>query len=219
MNDTEINPIHLREDFRERYGRYLRTALPVSDRFPKLKEAVRSGLNQQERIVKGPSLETLPDFEKGTSLRDLVKEGLLHEGFLNLSGPLLDRPLHSHQEAAFRRILVEGHNVVVATGTGSGKTECFLVPLIHSLLKDHDEGNLGLGVRAVIVYPMNALANDQLYHRIAPWLCGPFKEFGITFGRFTGQTPPGKSRNELAPEILGRPFFKKELGWQDVPGD
>ena len=51
---------------------------------------------------------------------------------------------------------------MVATGTASGKTECFLYPILFELYRQHLAGELGqTGVRAMILYPMNALANDQ----------------------------------------------------------
>ena len=65
---------------------------------------------------------------------------------------------------------------------------------------------------------MNALANDQLYHRLAPLLCGDLADFGITFGRYTGQTPPGLSRRKIQEVILSMSFFREKLGWErEVP--
>ncbi len=56
----------------------------------------------------------------------------------------------------------KGRNVVVATGTGSGKTEAFLIPILNHLFLEDEKGTLGPGVRALLLYPMNALANDRL---------------------------------------------------------
>ena len=56
----------------------------------------------------------------------------------------------------------------MSTGTGSGKTECFLYPLLDTLLKETEPQRREPGVRALLVYPLNALANDQLYKRIVP---------------------------------------------------
>ena len=67
----------------------------------------------------------------------------------------------SHQEQAIRKAAA-GRNLVVATGTGSGKTESFLLPMLSALTAEHAAGTLGPGVRALLLYPMNALANDQL---------------------------------------------------------
>ena len=217
--DNEIDPIRLREDLRERLAKYFQTAIPVSPRFPKLKKQSIDSLMAPDKIIKGPFLEALPDFRKGVSIRNLIEERILHEGFESLTPEILDRPLHSHQEETFRRVS-KGENVVVATGTGSGKTECFLFPLIDSLLREASAGSLNPGVRAILVYPMNALANDQLYHRLAPLLCGDLADFGITFGRYTGQTPPGLSRRKIQEVILSMSFFREKLGWErEVPSN
>lgn len=91
---------------------------------------------------------------------------------------------YSHQSRALELTTLKNRNVVVATGTGSGKTESFLLPIINSLLNEADQNELNPGVRAIIVYPMNALAADQL-GRIRQTL-ELFPE--ITFGRFVGPT-------------------------------
>ena len=72
-------------------------------------------------------------------------------------GPIAERP-YRHQSDACRRIL-EGKPTVVATGTGSGKTEAFLMPIVDHCLREHREGEDS--VKAILIYPMNALANDQ----------------------------------------------------------
>ena len=74
--------------------------------------------------------------------------------------PFPDIPLgfvpYRHQRTAFER-LGDGRSTVIATGTGSGKTECFLYPVL-----DHCRRQSGNpGVKAILVYPMNALASDQ----------------------------------------------------------
>jgi len=95
------------------------------------------------------------------------------------------RPLYAHQEEALRKA-ARKRNLVIATGTGSGKTECYLLPIIDTLLREDDAGTLSRpGVRAMLLYPMNALANDQM-QRIRG-LLEPFHK--ITFGRYIGATP------------------------------
>src|ERR1700751_5537077 len=73
-----------------------------------------------------------------------------------------DRALYSHQERAVQRVAA-GRNILVATGTGSGKTECFLYPILLNLYREFEQGTLTArpGVRALVLYPMNALAFDQ----------------------------------------------------------
>jgi ATP-dependent helicase YprA (DUF1998 family) len=63
----------------------------------------------------------------------------------------------AHQEEAIRSILA-GHSTVIATGTGSGKTEAFMIPVLHLCLRGSLQGKKG--VKAVLVYPRNALVGD-----------------------------------------------------------
>ena len=207
---NEIDPIQLHVDLEERVGRYLLTALPISARFPRLRAEARGLLGEKNRLVRGPFVEAMADFPKGRSLAELVANGLLHPGFERLRAVEFERPLHQHQEAALDRILRERQNTVVATGTGSGKTECFLYPLIDRLLKAGVRGCPG--VRAILVYPLNALANDQLYRRLVPLLVGALGDHGITVGRFTGQTDPRKSRAESEQAYLQDPYFRDMFG-------
>jgi hypothetical protein len=203
----EIDPLSLQDELQQRIKRYLLTALPINRRFPKLRAQAEKLISTPEMVIKGPFLEAIPDFPKGRSLRQLVEEGILHEGFSCLGPPVYERPLHRHQEQAIRDVVTDKKNVVVATGTGSGKTECFLFPLIDSLLKAELSGKPG--IRAIIVYPLNALANDQLYQRLAPILAGKLADYGLTVGRYTGQTKPGVSRDQIAAQLLASDFIKQ----------
>lgn len=74
--------------------------------------------------------------------------------------------------------------MIVTTGTGSGKTECFIIPIINHLLREAEEGTLSSGVRAILIYPMNALANDQMKR-----LRNLLKSYPeITFGVYNSST-------------------------------
>ncbi len=206
----EIDPIRLHEDLKERVRRYLLTSLPISDRFPVLRAEAEKALSAQDKLVKGPFVEAMPDFPKGKSLKDHVGSGLLHEGFSQLRSVEFERKLHKHQDDAIKAIVGGQQNVVVATGTGSGKTECFLYPIIDHLLKAKVKGRAG--VRAMLVYPLNALANDQLYHRLVPTLVCSLQEYGITVGRYTGQTNPSWEREQFIETYLQDKFFKDLFG-------
>ena len=157
MSDT--NPISFSQDLKRVLARYIATTLPISRRYSKLGREFRL-LLEQEQLVQGPYVEALPDFEKGKPLAGLLKKagGFLHDGLGLL--PTANRPLHLHQEKALRHAIVDQESFLTATGTGSGKTETFLYPIAHDLLSDPDPKRPG--VRALLVYPMNALANDQL---------------------------------------------------------
>ena len=130
----------------------------------------------------GPYLEVTDAFESGKTVREMMNAGNLPANYDRL-GFHLDRPLYKHQVDALFQISY-GRNAVVSTGTGSGKTESFLFPITKHLVEEANSGTLGRGVRAMLIYPMNALANDQV-ERLRELLAN-FPE--ITFGCYTGQT-------------------------------
>jgi ATP-dependent helicase YprA (DUF1998 family) len=112
---------------------------------------------------------------------------------------LWTRGLFKHQWDAFGRAVYKKHNIVVATGTGSGKTECFQLPVLYRLLTEPQNIRTSRGVRALLVYPLNALVEDQSarLRRLLFWINLQFHERRgqsatsqqITFGRYTGDTP------------------------------
>jgi len=207
MSDT--NPIAFAQDLKSVLARYIATTLPISRRYTKLAREFRDLLGR-EQLVQGPFVEALPDFEKGMSLTQLLQSagGFLHDGLGKL--PTAARPLHLHQEKALRHAVLDQESFLTATGTGSGKTETFLYPIAHELLSDPEPERPG--VRALLVYPMNALANDQLYYRVAPLFARYLQEYGITFGRYTGQVKAGAKRDEEEARIWNNPKLMEALG-------
>ena len=206
---SETNPIAFADGLRAVLERYIATTLPISRRYPELASEFRKLLNQ-EKLVQGPYVEALPDFEKGQPLSKLLKSagGFLHDGLSQL--PTADRKLHLHQEEALRRAVVDRESFLTTTGTGSGKTETFLFPIAHDLLSDPDPSRPG--VRALLVYPMNALANDQLYYRVAPIFARYLKQYGITFGRYTGQVKASTKRDDEEFRLWNNPKLMEVLG-------
>ena len=188
-----LDPLRTTDSIKQAYLRYLTTTFPLSD--AALAEQFRQQLGEEDHFVKGPFLETTPPFQTGHSLNDLIDEGVLAGSFQEIQseGLPLDRSLYVHQEQAIRKITTNRRHLVVATGTGSGKTESFLVPILNYLLRQKEEtGRLTPGVRALLLYPMNALANDQLKRlRVLLEHCPD-----ITFGRYTGETKRGKREAE-----------------------
>lgn len=195
-------------------ARFVSTSSPINEiRAPHLAAALRQRIGQLN-FVKGPYVETLPDFEKGKSIAGLFADGVLAPGWSaiaeNAPG-IWTRPLHAHQEQAILR----DENYLVATGTGSGKTESFLYPLINSILKQGDLSRPG--VRAILIYPLNALANDQL-GRNAQLLFRDLGDPGITLGRYTGQVKARASRAEEETRLRSSPSFVEAFGEDaDVP--
>lgn len=178
-----LNPIETTRDIRERYIEYLNSLFFLRDR--ELSRQAEELLNESGKFVKGPFLEITPPFVKGESISDLINRGVLSKEYCKvLDDKILYRPLYLHQQRSIENIVVEGRNIVVATGTGSGKTECFLIPILDYLMKQKEQGQLTSGVRAILIYPMNALANDQLARLRSILKDYPY----ITFGRYTGET-------------------------------
>src|SRR5262245_7460904 len=99
---NEKNPINLGIEIENTVRRYLKASLPVSNRFPNLREALHQALGQRELLLKGPYVETLPDFVKGPSLESLATgtAPLLHSDFAKLGENEFRRPLHEHQATA-----------------------------------------------------------------------------------------------------------------------
>ena len=92
---SEHNPLVLYGNLRDTLRRYIATTLPISRRYPALQQGFRDLLNHRE-LVQGPFLEALPDYEKGQSLRTLLRGhgGFMNDGLAGLPAHVLDRPLH-----------------------------------------------------------------------------------------------------------------------------
>lgn len=176
----QFNPITTARTVEAAYKDYLATTIHFEDN--ELQKQLRTILDTKNFLSKGPFLEATPPYVKGLTVRDLVEKGILNEKMLKLGGFDPDRQLYAHQVTAIKKARAK-KNYIVVTGTGSGKTECFLLPIINDILEEFDAGGHKPGVRAMILYPMNALANDQL-KRLRTLLKGT----DITFGRYTGDT-------------------------------
>lgn len=189
-----------------------------------------SELNKDGNISKGPYLDISDSFKTGKNIDALIREGEVSPLFAELEPDKaekdkevkLKRPLYLHQEEAIRKVN-QKHNLVVTTGTGSGKTECFILPIINHLLREKEQGTLDNGVRAILIYPMNALANDQM-KRLRDILA---KYPIITFGVYNSSTAytdddgirkygeifTDENGNHLKPlpnEIISRSTMQKE---------
>ncbi|GEM_PF-1775848 len=136
---------------------------------------------------------------------------------------LRDRVLYHHQVQAIERLCYDAdqfdvdRHTVVASGTGSGKTECFLIPSIDWILRHPTRTasgeTAGRGIRVLLVYPMNALVNDQirrLTQLVGYWPGRGDPPIPVTFARYTSETAntrrEGLEREPNAPsnQLLGR---------------
>ena len=185
-----LNPIVFTEKVVRSFLRYQLTAYPFADE--RLHRQMRTLLSLDETrrspLLRGPYVSLSRSFRRGAAVEQLVSEGILH-AHVRRRIPDEIRHVYGHQEEAIRAIHA-GRTTLVSTGTGSGKTECFLYPIVSRCLELKDDG-APPGICAVIVYPMNALAEDQL-GRLRGILAGT----GIPFGMYVGKTP--ERENEVA---------------------
>jgi ATP-dependent helicase YprA (DUF1998 family) len=172
-------------------------------------------------IFQVPYLESTPRYmarDRYEDLRDLPRAA--QDAFIRLSRrdqgrPVIFNPPYTHQSQAVREILGNGNNLMIMTGTGSGKTESFLLPILGKFAieaKDRPQQfRRHNAIRAMILYPMNALVNDQLGRlRLLfghPRVVAMFEEWSARparFARYTSRTPyagvrsPNKDSNRLS---------------------
>ena len=183
-----INPTQMAKHVTGRYLSYLQSTFQF--RNPEFRASFEQALKAGD-LARGPFLEITPGFAEGAPIPKMLGDLLgvrVDRGLVEALGG--ERRLYAHQDQAIR-LADSGANVVVATGTGSGKTEAFLIPILAHLYREHRAGTLGPGVRALLLYPLNALANDQLrrLNDIAKELEQSGSSFRFTFGRYVGETP------------------------------
>lgn len=164
-----------------------------------------------------PLVQINPNYQRKGTVQELVSEGLLHKACAEIlqvgKGEGNPQPLHlyAHQLQA----LAKGQNkqsYVVTTGTGSGKSLSFFIPVIDRILKAKDQEKTAR-TRAIVIYPMNALANSQL-EELDKFLFGyPEDQQPFTVARYTGQESKAE-RDVIAnnpPDILLTNFMMLEL--------
>lgn len=195
------------------YGDYVRSFLTVRDE--RIHETVKAEM-EGGFLWPDPLVQLNPSFEHGESLEDLVATDVLHSECLNIfrakeedgsAGPPFR--LHRHQVEGIRAARA-GDNYVLTTGTGSGKSLAYIVPIVDHVLR---QGS-GKGIQAIIVYPMNALANSQI-GELEKFLCRGYPQGRppVTFRRYTGQEKDEERREIIAnpPDILLTNYVMLEL--------
>lgn len=241
------DPIGSFETIKENFIRYVKTAFGT--KFEGVEKERYDLLNYDKVLYRKPWIEPLPDYiSSGKKINDLTAEDLgnaLNEaevetfkGLVN-TGLIGNFPLYSHQAEMLKQALL-GNNCIITSGTGSGKTESFLLPLFATLSKElsnwttpnqqstsinswwRENGGLPArqivntsnftlsndvrqrnhetrkaGVRALILYPMNALVEDQMSRlrkaldsdNTRNWLSENTNGNKIYFGRYNGSSP------------------------------
>src|SRR5437879_2587614 len=205
-------------DFRNRligdYASYIKSFIQIRD--PAINDYVQQKL-QEGVLWPEPLIQLNPLFARGESIDELVKQGVLHQEctkiFRKNKSEQDDRgrpfSLHRHQSEAIR-IAQSGASYVLTTGTGSGKSLAYIIPIVNHVLR-HGSGR---GIQAIVVYPMNALANSQLKELEKFLLLGySNKQRPVTFARYTGQESDEERQRIIAhpPDILLTNYVMLEL--------
>ena len=149
-----MNIFHTHRRIVAEYKRYLESFIHVQDEViaAYIQEALDAG-----RLFPDPLIQFNPSFAYGPSLAELVAEGLLHR---TLDDIFRGYSLYQHQVDALRLGSV-GKDFIVTSGTGSGKSLTYIGTIFDRILRAREDGSYRSGVKAVIVYPMNALINSQ----------------------------------------------------------
>ncbi len=208
-------------DFRDRlvdeYARFTRS-------FVKIRAAdIKAHVDAEyaaERFWPAPMVQLNPAFVAGGNIGQFVAEGLLHPecerifrfGKSTDGAPGTALMLHRHQEEAIR-IAKRRESYVLTTGTGSGKSLAYFIPIIDDVLRRRASGG-AKGISAIVVYPMNALCNSQLEELEKYLRLGYGKGAEpVRFARYTGQESTD-DRTALAanpPDILLTNYVMLEL--------
>lgn len=151
-----LNPIAVVHDVIDEYKSYLRTEFRARD--PKLRDALEKELDAAGFLAQEPFFQAHRPFKSGRTWKDLGLDPKLANVMEKRSG---SKTAFLHQSDAIGHLLSAAATpTVVTTGTGSGKSECFLLPVIQNAIEDATRFKRS-GLTATLVYPMNALANDQ----------------------------------------------------------
>ncbi len=216
---------------RDAYFRYYETPFGLAD--PRLQQERRELFDRDNGAYRMPLIELRPEYVNVPRplSESVVKCGAPVElGAFAAAGLIPPGVrLYTHQERALAAGLTRGRNMVITAGTGSGKTESFMLPVIASLLEESrnwqgtpatfrpwwrstgasfqsqraDEHERPQAVRTLILYPMNALVDDQLMRMrraldsdaARQWLNTNRRGHRFYFGRYTGATPVTGPRN------------------------
>ena len=231
------DPFETYELLCDAYIRYIQTIMGFNSE--KLEEERDKLLREKGLLFQEPRFEPIfPYPSSGKTLSQLCMDLKLPAElgeFLAAGGDEglapIDRTLYKHQAKAIKASVIDSEDVVVTTGTGSGKTECFLLPIFSYLIKESQNWNVygkrnpehpwwqtqqkrvpqrggenrPTAIRALILYPLNALVEDQLMRlrracdspEARQWLVDNRGDNRFYFGRYTGLTPvSGQEKSE-----------------------
>lgn len=188
------------------YQNYVRSFFNLADE--RIRELVEEELFVKEALWPEPLLQLNPPYARGSAVADLCRRGLLHPA----CAEIFPFTLYRHQEAAIACAL-RREPFVVTSGTGSGKTLTYFIPIFDAVLRGDPSQPR---VRAIIVYPMNALVNSQ--HKALEELAQAYERrtgrpLPVRFEKYTGQEGEEKRKEilEAPPHILLTNYVMLEL--------
>ncbi len=203
-----VNPIKIAEKLKESYLDYIDTGIPLSlDCYKKERRALYS---KPGVIMQSPIIELVSKYEGENTLTNICIDNKINTDIAEFANVGLlqntdgsERKLYKHQKDSFLDVIKNKKHMVVTTGTGSGKTECFLLPVIASLVEESKgwenpkQNKRTSAMRTMILYPLNALAEDQMVRlrrtldsdEVKLWLNEKRKNNRFHFARYTGKTP------------------------------
>ena len=208
MGAKTMDVFSLRESVIREYQKFATSFTTIHA--PDIREQVET-IYKKGRFWPDPLIQINPSYKRGESLEALIASGALDprtSEIFRIGGAPIG--LHKHQQQAVS-IATAGESYVVTTGTGSGKSLCFFVPIVNSVLTEKRRDNTKR-TRAIIIYPMNALANSQL-EELDKFVANVAGERPVTFARYTGQeSEEDRVRiSENPPDILLTNFMMLEL--------
>ncbi|MER8678813.1 DEAD/DEAH box helicase [Mesorhizobium sp. M1405] len=196
----------------ERYESFARSFSEIHA--PEIRAQVDAAYADQ-RFWPEPLITINPRFEAGASVDELVAKDVLDPALSKIFAAGPDRKpikLHRHQERAVAKGR-NGESFIVTTGTGSGKSLCFFLPIVDAIVRARRAGEAPR-TRAIIIYPMNALANSQL-EELERFIGESGLDEGLrpTYRRYTGQENETQRQAIAAskPDILLTNFMMLEL--------
>ncbi len=201
-------------EFRDRliadYAAYTKSFVEIAD------DRIRGVVNRaisEGRLWPEPLIQLNPAFEPGGTIGELTGRGLLHplcEKIFRIKKeepPGIPIRLHRHQTEAIEAAS-SGGNYVLTTGTGSGKSLTYIIPIVDHVLRN----GTGRGIQAIVIYPMNALANSQKQELEKFLHLGFEGKPPVSFALYTGQEEDAERQRIQSnpPDILLTNFVMLE---------
>ena len=193
------------------YRDFVRSFLHIADR--RIQQFVDRALDQEAHLWPDFLLQVSPSYRRGPSVDELAQNGSLHPETARIFRTPRGDPytLYRHQEEALEKAR-RGESYVVTSGTGSGKSLTYFIPIVESILLQPAAGR----TVALIVYPMNALVNSQLQaleNLKQGYETRTGQPFPVTFARYTGETgeEARQAMRQNPPHIILTNYMMAEL--------